>query len=232
MHCYEGSADHGETSADGPYNYMGRVGATLSYRVNMQDSVDEVYFGRDGGGGYYDTAGNFHGDIDGEPQWNAASGQKTTTVRCTKVESSWTLALFDYKGKRLGNASTGMAQFYAPLLWGSYGLNASAGLKNVKGSPVLITEYSKWGIFPETLRSAKTTNPYVADNLKQKMRFRHGGMANRGDLRDPATPSYRARQRANVGFLDSHIERLGPDKLANNGWVGWYGRRTTGTPTF
>jgi len=232
MHCWEGSADRGETGADGPYNYMGKVGSTNTYRVNMQDSINDEWFGRDGGGGYYDTAGNFHGDIDVELQWSAAPEQKTALVSRRQVESAWRLVLHNYKGKLLGDARN-VAPFYAPLLWGSYGLNVSGGLKGVKGSPALITEYCKWGIFPETLQTAgKTSNPYVADNLKQKMRFRHGGMAQRGDLRDPAVPSYRARQTANVGYLDSHIERLGPDKLADNKWSGWYGKRPRGKQTF
>lgn len=231
MRMYDGSRYQGETSADGPYNYMGRVGATSTYRVNMQDSVDEDYFGRDGGGGSYDANGNFSGDIDVELEWSASRGQNAATVRTRTVESAWTLILCNYRGRTIGNAQN-RPVFGAPLMWGSYGLNVSAGLRDVKGAPVLVTEYSKWGIFPELLQSQKTSRAYPPDNLRQKLRFRHGGRSNRGDLRDPRDPSYLPRQRINVGFLDTHVERLGPERITDNRWTGWYGKRPSGAPSF
>jgi prepilin-type N-terminal cleavage/methylation domain-containing protein/prepilin-type processing-associated H-X9-DG protein len=235
MRCYEprrGTLEYrGETSGDGPYNHMGGPYQGNRYYVNMQDSVNGTYFGRDGGGGYYDKRGIFHGDIDVELFWRASEGDDSAYVITRRVESGWILRLYHYNGHLLGDARR-RPRFTAPLIWGSYGLNVLAGLKNVKGNPVLIAEYSKWGIFPETLRSRYTSRPYLADNLKQKLRFRHGGLAGRADLRDPKDANYHARKRANVGFLDSHVERMGPEKLTDNEWLGWYGRRTSGDQTF
>ncbi len=228
----------GDTSADGPYNYMGRT-PNGAYRVNMQDSVEDDWFGRDGGGGYYDDYGNFQGDIDCELEWRAAPKQKSAWVITRNVESAYTLMLYDYKGRPIGDAKA-RPQFTAPIMWGSYGLNVSAGLKGVKGTPALIAECRKWSIFPETLMtSGKTNSPYTMDNLGQTLRFRHGGkwVARSGvpAVGDPKDRSYAPRNYLNVGFLDTHVERLGPPTLlraSRSGytWSGWFGiRKSPGT---
>lgn len=237
---YEGTIYRGETSADGPYNYMGRVSDGRTYRVNIQDSIDGDYFGRDGGGGGYDTAGNFQGDIDVELEWTASAQQKTATVYTRTFSTGWRHTLMNYQGKFIGDASN-RPRFGAPLMWGSYGLNVSAGLKSVKGNPVLIAECKKWSVFPETLRSAKTTSPYPADNLRQTLRFRHGGnWSNRlMVLADPKDGTYQPKQYMNMGFLDTHVERQGPEKVTAQSsvrggysWDGWYGIRRGGASTF
>ncbi len=234
MRYYSGNTWLGDTSADGPYNYVGRVGATGRYRANLQDSVEDNWFGRDGGGGHYDAAGNFVGDIDLELEWAAAEKQKAAQVFVRNVESAYRFVLLDVKGRTIGEAS-GRPRFTAPILWGSYGLNVSAGLKGVRGMPVLVAEHSKWGLFPETLTGPNTRTPYPADVLTRTLRFRHGGKwTNRAGgplLGDPQDKTYEPRQLINMGFLDTHVERMRPEKptqYTRGGrwtWQGWYGLR-------
>jgi prepilin-type N-terminal cleavage/methylation domain-containing protein len=239
MRYYNGTTFLGETSADGPYNFIGRAPKD-TYRANLVDSVEDNWFGRDNGGGYYDAGGTFHGDIDVELEWRAVRGQRAARVGVRQTESAYGLMLYDYRGRFIGNAKAGPA-FSAPIMWGSYGINVSAGLKGVQGTPVLIAECKKWGIFPEQLASSRTSSPYPADNLRQVLRFRHGGdWNNRSDLTlgDPSDPTYRPKQSMNMGFLDTHVERLGPlpttrcnYRFSTWTWSGWFGRRK-GAATF
>jgi prepilin-type N-terminal cleavage/methylation domain-containing protein len=239
---YSGSTFLGETSADGPYNYMGRVPGGI-YRVNIQDSVEDNWFGRDGGGGYYDKNGNFVGDVDLELEWRAASQQKAASVYVHNLESAYSFVIYNSKGKLVGKAEN-RPTFTAPLMWGSYGLNVSAGLKNVKGNPVLVAECRKWGIFPETLQSTRTSSPYTRDDLRQVLRFRHGGKwVNRSNAINPNDPNdktYEPKQLINMGFLDTHVERMSPEKplmihpLDRQRywyWPGWYGTGNNGQPS-
>lgn len=122
-----------------------------------------------------------------------------------------------------------------PLLWMSYGANASAGLKGVKGSPILIAELPKPGVFPEKFGS------YPADNLRRALRFRHGEKAPASaglggyNYRSNAVSGsiggegYIPRVRMNAGFYDGHVERMHfTDMVRNPNSALWVGTRPPG----
>jgi prepilin-type processing-associated H-X9-DG protein len=142
-------------------------------------------------------------------------------------------------------------------LWMSYGANANAGLKRTKGSPILIVESAKLGVFPEKLGN------YPADNLPRALRFRHGGNVNMrgmagadydrvglgslypnaGALGSLVDGNYQPRQFANAGFLDGHVEAMqhfklftinpgAPDNYAAPFSQPWFGTRRTGEVSF
>jgi prepilin-type processing-associated H-X9-DG protein len=97
-------------------------------------------------------------------------------------------------------------------------VNASSGLKNVKGNPALIVESAKPGVFPEDL-ARNGSVVYAADYLPKVLRFRHGGTAPdralagydytiRNSMGVVVDRLYQPRQRMNVGYLDGHVETL------------------------
>jgi prepilin-type processing-associated H-X9-DG protein len=144
--------------------------------------------------------------------------------------ASWHFNVLNYDGKLLfRDAGRSGGSALMPLMWMSYAANASGGLKNVRGNPILITEAGKAGVFPEDLPSSSPA--YPRDHLGRVMRFRHGdrsplpglvgynytgesttrwktpinsGVLSAGD-RDRR---YEAQTRANSGFLDGHAEAL------------------------
>ena len=130
---------------------------------------------------------------------------------------------YSYKGELLWkNTRSGGVPIQMPLLWMSYGANASAGLLNTKGTPVLLVEAGKLGVFPESFGGTSQGYHY-ADHLGKSLRFRHGGRVHKKGLggagsdftvrfAQPALEAdkhYEPREKMNAAFLDGHVERLG-----------------------
>ncbi len=211
---YSGGRYRGTTTGDGIFNRVLRDGS--GWVTDIQDQVDEDEFGGDA----YDDS---NGDL--LVRHNATKGQHFADATIGKGSATWRHDVYTYKGELIAQDVGGGVHATVPLLWMSFGANASAGLKNVKGSPILIAEAGKPGIFPENLHS------YPSDHLGWALRFRHGGRTEKPAVagadwtagvlggRPPKTGSnlpaswvddhYTPRSRMNAGFLDGHVERLG-----------------------
>ncbi len=194
----------GTTGTDGVFNHLEfRLG---TWKVDIQDTVDGAYFGGDAGGS----------DRDLVLEYQATKGQKFAPVSVAEKEAGWRFDVLTYAGRTVwSDANSGMGPESFPIMWMSYAANASAGLTNVKGHPVLAVESGKLGIFPEDLPPGSPKFP--RDDLGKALRFRHGGKAN-----DPVVKGhdytegfpyglredkhYEARQRMNAGYLDGHVE--------------------------
>jgi prepilin-type N-terminal cleavage/methylation domain-containing protein/prepilin-type processing-associated H-X9-DG protein len=245
---YEGSNYRGTTGSDGIFNRVFRQGN--SWRTDIEDLVDEDAFG-------YDA----HNDGDGDLllDYSAEKGAGFAPVVATKVATTaMRHDLSTWDGKTLFMNITGSRPAVSmPILWMSYGANANAGLKRTKGSPILIVESAKLGVFPEKLGN------YPADNLPRALRFRHGGNVNMrgmagadydrvglgslypnaGALGSLVDGNYQPRQFANAGFLDGHVEAMqhfklftinpgAPDNYAAPFSQPWFGTRRTGEVSF
>ncbi|MGB9624796.1 MAG: type II secretion system protein [Phycisphaerae bacterium] len=221
---YAGSSMQGPpyaiASPDGPFNTQKTSRYSPGfYELGMSDRIAGSWLGYDA-----DTDLNFI--------YKPTRESKSAMVRLTSLSADDDFRLDSYTGKTIfPDVKRAVGQeFGAPLLWGSYGLNIVAGARNVKGRPILLAEYSQWGIIPETILGSKG-GEWTAHNLAQKLRLRHGPTVSEaaGQLRDPADPSYVARRSANCGFLDGHVERLPWNRLVNRSSPLWLGSRKSGT---
>ncbi len=211
--CKLNGGDRGTTAGDGIFNRTLRQGNDL-WRTDIQDDVDADRFGGD--------AYNDHEGHDLLVEYQAVPGQRTTQAKVLDRAGGIRFDVYSYKGGSIWiDAAGGMGPSPVPLLWLSYSPNASAGLATVKGTPALLVEAAKPGVFAETLGGFKQ------DNLPWPLRFRHGGRANDGLLRgcdytiDPQYPDparrlsrsrvdlqYEPREKMNVSYIDGHLERL------------------------
>jgi prepilin-type N-terminal cleavage/methylation domain-containing protein/prepilin-type processing-associated H-X9-DG protein len=217
---YSSGRYRGTTAGDGIFSRVVREGS--GWLVDIQDQADEAEFGGDA----YDDSG---GDL--LISFEANKNQTMSPAKIRKGSASWRHDVLSYKGEIIAQDIGGSVNVNVPILWMSYGVNASAGLRNVKGMPILVAEAGKSGIVPENL------NSYPADHLAWALRFRHGNRAARPELlapdwtagslgnRPPKTGSnlpaswldarYVPRSRLNAGYLDGHVERPGYWELMN-----------------
>src|SRR5690606_24540530 len=139
--------------------------------------------------------------------------------------------VMDHRGRTVWDpASSNVGrQAVMPIMWMSYGANSIAGLKHVKGNPILIAEAGKLGIFPKTLGSYPADNFAASGSRRSPLRCRHGSRSS--DLRlsgaDFTAPNsyvlgtmspdlhYQPRERMNAGFYDGHVDRLCHAELTN-----------------
>jgi len=210
-----GGQYRGTTTGDGIFNRVLKDYPTDGvWTTDVQDQVDESEFGGDA---YNDGAGDLL------VQYQAAEGQDFISATLAKGHATWRHDVYTYKGKLLAENVSGQVTANVPVLWMSYGTNASAGLTNAKGRPVLVVEAAKLGVFPENLSG------YPSDHLGWALRFRHGGTANVPNLagadytagslssRPPTSgprpggtfvdKKYVPRTTMNVGYLDGSVER-------------------------
>jgi prepilin-type processing-associated H-X9-DG protein len=214
------------SSPDAPFSQFSRVGSTSRWKVGMEDRIAGDWFG-------------FDADTDLVFIYDAPKGAKATTSILMDITAGDDFKLLSYTGKTIfANVKQGAVgkKFTTPLLWGSFGMNIAGGYRNTKGNPILLTEYATWGAFPEKITNLHASGTYGPDDLSQKLRLRHGGNARGGTdalLRDPADPTYVAKSKANCGFQDGHVERLGWERLKMNNSPLWLGNRGPGfQPTF
>ncbi|HOA75074.1 MAG TPA: prepilin-type N-terminal cleavage/methylation domain-containing protein [Phycisphaerae bacterium] len=213
---YEGSTYRGMTSSDAIFNRLRQV-ANGHWQLDIQDQLNDRLFGGD--------AGSNGEKNDLLLEYEPVPGQKWTVATNVANERSWRYQVLSYDGKTLhsddpGGEITSGWRINAPIMALSYGANAFAGLRNVKGNPALIVESAKFGLFPQELGN------FPADNLAWALRFRHDGKAgvswltgrNYTSTFDLPSPDsrldipdtlYQPQNKMNVGFLDGHVERLG-----------------------
>lgn len=217
---YAGSTYKGTTSSDAIFNRIRKV-AGNRWQLDIQDQLNDDLFGGDAG-----EKGELNDLL---LEYQPAPGQSHVLATNVANERSWRYHVLSYQGTTLyaedigggGSPASGWS-ISAPQLSLSYGANAFAGLRNVKGNPALIVEAGKFGIFPDPLGN------FPADNLAWALRFRHDGKASVPGLAghdytttfelpnpdsvltpDQVDHTYQPNNRMNVGFLDGHVERLG-----------------------
>ncbi len=209
-----GNQYRGTTSGDAIFNRVYKAGGG-KWDVDVQDQLESTMFGGDA---WSDSAGDLILGFSA-PSKNA----KTAMVTPTIGNASWNFNVLSYEGKMLfPNAGRASSAQVTPLLWMSYAANASAGLKNVRGNPILVVEAGKAGVFPEAIGS------YQADHLGRALRFRHGTRTASPGLvgynytgfrwKSPNNRSqfgtgeadriYQSHTTLNAGFLDGHAERV------------------------
>ncbi len=208
-----GAKPYATVSPDAPFNRVVQAGA--GWQLNIQDEVS----GCEPGGDNDTVDVLFSYPV-------AQKGTTTIEVSLDSVSAGTNFGVRSWKGQSVipNVKMPSVRSFMAPVLWGSYGLNISAGATGVKGNPILLAEYYNWGIFPETVHN------FPVHNLKKGLRFRHGGMApsSAGLVEmDPIKKRkkdmfYEPRDRANCAFVDGHAERLSWTKLTlqSNATVG------------
>jgi prepilin-type N-terminal cleavage/methylation domain-containing protein len=236
----------GTTTGDAIFNRSRREGST--WQTDVQDRLEGDMFGGD-------AFSDSNGDL--IFTYTADSINQTHAMATPSIGSAtWSFNVETYLGKTLiENAGRNGGTYLTPLLWMSYGANASAGLKDIKGSPILIIEAGKLGVFPEKL------GKYQADHLGRALRFRHGGRnpqkgltgfnyvgsglsnwiipMNSGEMYpQQVDPEYQPQTSANAGFSDGHAEMLNwnnlfsfdqgpnePPTIHKHQWFGARGRQ-------
>jgi len=213
---YAGSRLSGITTGDGVFSRVFREGPNR-WITDIQDQTDMETVGSTDA--YDDPAGDLL------IRYSASAREHFVPAVLQKGEATWRHDLFSYKGETIAlGVEQSPVHATIPLLWMSYGASASAGLKDIKGMPLLIAEAGKLGIFAERLGA------YPSDHLGWALRFRHGSRVNKSDLQgadwtklpmgNPPQRSgsnlgshgdstYSPRDRMNAGFIDGHVDRLG-----------------------
>jgi prepilin-type processing-associated H-X9-DG protein len=226
---YDGANFIGTTTGDAVYTRIKHNKSSGEWTTDIQDQCDNTP--RPGNDAYDDSAGDLL--IKYTPP---AEKAHFTAATLGKGAASWRHDVLTYKEEMIAQNISGQVQATIPLLWMSYGANASAGLKGTGGNPLLITETGKLGIFPEHFQGPNSIidKNYPRDHLGWVMHFNHGNMApakdrewlraldwTQGSLGSvpPRTgvavsPSwydgnYSSRSRVNAGFMDGHVERAG-----------------------
>lgn len=200
----------------------------VRYQLDIQDKVSGTDFAND--------ANNIN-DIDLLLEYRAFKKAQTAPVTVANKESALGFDVLDHHQRLVWANITGpiSTPVVMPLLWMSYGANASAGLKGVKGCPILLAELPKPGVFPEQF------GKYPADNLRRALRFRHGekapASAGLGGYNyktnavsgTPGNEGYVPHTRMNTGFYDGHVERMHyADMVRNPLSALWVGERRAG----
>ncbi len=184
-------------SPDSPFSTFQQLTGDR-WRFNIQDQITGSSLGAD-----LDTDLVF--------EYDAPKGATVTKVKLVDASVAWGHTITDYRSHTLADKTPGR-EFTVPLMWGSYAMNASAGLRNQKSNNlILLIEYRnptrKWAAVPENLGGW----PRDA-NLGNLVQYRHGG-----------------KKRVNIGFIDGHVERSGDKKklsLRDSSW--WHPPRPKG----
>jgi prepilin-type N-terminal cleavage/methylation domain-containing protein len=249
---FDGAGMHrGTTTGDAIFNRTRRSGG--EWQTDIEDQLEADMFGGD-------AWNDPNGDL--LLNYEADSPNKTQVLATPSIGgAAWSYNVESYQGKTIfTNAGRAGGSAWAPVLWMSYAANASSGLKNVKGNPLLIAEAGKLGIFPEKMGN------YPADHLGRVVRFRHGVRDPRPGLRGidyvqngfgtwttphQATkfdPNYEAGTKTSGGFVDGHAEHIGwqnlfswskpdmptlnPNAVPYPNNVVWFGGRRAGEFSF
>lgn len=181
---YRNDSVYPTMSLDSPY-FRKREPANGVYRVDMETDPDPSVTDKD----FYDAL------VYTEPDGHLSpKGQ----VWYEHVGTGRNLRLHTWRGQVLaGTTGNGQStdKFEVPVLWGSYGMNLSAVIPGARPWHLLFTDYHDWSAVTEPAFRVKGMDGLDrADDPMEMVAFRHAG-------------------RANVGFLDTHVERLLPARL-------------------
>jgi prepilin-type N-terminal cleavage/methylation domain-containing protein/prepilin-type processing-associated H-X9-DG protein len=225
---YDPDTYRGMTTSDAIFNRVRHL-SSGQWELDVQDQLHGASFGGD--------AWN-DGATDVNLKYFATIGQYATQAEARSGAVAWRHEVYSFRGEHLwtagqnGGADTG-GQKNVTLMWMSYGANASAGLDDVKGNPILVAEARKLGLFPEKLGN------YQADYLQRALRLRHGSRpdptgllgvdyaqdvplaqlvpgANAPQIGNRRDGNYEPRSRLNAGFFDGHVESLTYQQMFTN----------------
>jgi prepilin-type N-terminal cleavage/methylation domain-containing protein/prepilin-type processing-associated H-X9-DG protein len=203
----------GVSSAASVFNRLRREqNGANTWTLDLQDQVLENMFG-----------GDFYTEHTGDclVNYTVAPGQNMAQATARRDVTGYEHNGYSFRGSPLWKNTESNGPVTVPIFWLSYGANASAGLRNVKGMPILAIEAGKLGVFPEDFN--QTSQGYHRrDHLGMALRFRHGGRVHKPFIGGPgsdytyryqqppytADPHYEPRTRANAGFMDGHVESL------------------------
>ncbi|HPD30608.1 MAG TPA: prepilin-type N-terminal cleavage/methylation domain-containing protein [Phycisphaerae bacterium] len=179
-------------------------------------STDSPYFRRNpnpDGQGFYradmeteamEQLGSGAGDADFDDAYvytKPLGDGKIAEVYAVKAGTGRALSMFDYKGKLLAEYFSTTPRYQLPTLWGSYGMNLSAAIPGAKPYNILYLDYTDWAAVVESRFG-------VISAYDGKRRGDGKPGREKYEWVDP-----RHNRRVNVCFLDTHVERMVPQKL-------------------
>jgi len=124
-------------------------------------------------------------------------------VRAQRAGTGRELKLYNWKGRFITDIpSSGTDTYKAPFLWGSFGMNLSAVVEGAKPWNVIYAEYTDW--------TAVTERGFYVMGKDKIFRADDPNDPNE----DKPRVAYRHNKKANIGFLDTHVERMNPTQLA------------------
>ena len=125
----------------------------------------------------------------------------TAIIWAQKASTGRQLNLYDWRGRTLEVDFHRTAEYEQPVLWGSFGMNLSAAVAGAKPWHLIYVDYTDWSAIVEPEFGVYG----MRDNGSEYLR---------GDGPDePTWVAFRHGGRANVGFMDTHVERLVPHQL-------------------
>jgi prepilin-type processing-associated H-X9-DG protein len=116
-------------------------------------------------------------------------------VYAVKAGTGRRLDLHDSRGRILAANFSTTPRFKQPVLWGSYAMNLSAAIPGAKSRHILYLDYTDWAAVVESK---------LGVNSRVDGRRRGDGPGRK----EWVAPRHNGR--ANVAFLDTHVERLLP----------------------
>jgi prepilin-type processing-associated H-X9-DG protein len=177
-------------------------------------SADSAYFAKSktaNSAGAYESAFETEADVAGgdrsfsdaymyvKPLGGSRSRRGEAYIR--KAGTGRELSLLDWRGRILAANFSGETQrFQVPVLWGSFGMNLSVAYSGFKPSHALYADYNDWSAVTESKLGVYSVTSHMnrADNIAKPT---------------AEAPQLRHAGKANVAFLDTHVELLSKAKL-------------------
>jgi len=228
-----------ETTADGAFSY-----AELRPRTADQWTVGVDHFSEFG------MVGSDWDYNDAEFKFTANAWEQAP-VTVTFSASLRTRAT-DFAGGNSVDTSASGKTVPIPLMWGSYGISASGGLRGQPAGSVLLTDAKDWCVWPESLDELTNPShpkPNTPEQLRANLQMANGGYPKGGKggvtqantymrvaFRHGGRPTAsfanvvergEVRDGANVAFADTHVQRVSRSQLLDQ--VGmWHAPRKPG----
>lgn len=184
-------------------------------------ATDSPYFRRDpqpNTQGFWQAGFETEADVrGGDRDFNDATvytkpvgGSNKAIVYAVKGSTGRELSLLDWRGRMLAPNFSTTPRFEVPVLWGSYGMNLSAAYPGIKPYHVLYVDYTDWAAVVERKFGVPSSRPPFQLRGDGPTVAPASGQAP-ATTREWVDP--RHNKRVNVGFVDTHVERLVPEKL-------------------
>jgi prepilin-type N-terminal cleavage/methylation domain-containing protein/prepilin-type processing-associated H-X9-DG protein len=248
IRVYDSGTLLAEATCDGIFTKADLINPSrYGWKVGFDDSSS---VGNVNGRVWYQADFDFN---DAQFTFVAAPGQVQTKVVSSK-DAGWDFRLSDYGGRVTVPANG--AALATPIMWGSYGISASAGFRDQPARTIVLCETKDWSVFPESVAdmcmgghadatgsagapaqnkpeklrlNLQYANGGVGDSPQKylRLKFRHGGIGKLFDDVVEEPGSPQPRDQCNVGFLDAHVERLSRERLLND-TILWHPPRRAG----
>jgi prepilin-type N-terminal cleavage/methylation domain-containing protein/prepilin-type processing-associated H-X9-DG protein len=180
-------------SIDGAYFRRRAKNSQGEYQADMETDVTRAQHDQDAD--FNDAAVHYKPDPE---------DQRYGDVWAIKGSTGRELTLHDWKGRTLARNFQRSDRYRVPMIYGSYGMNLSAALRDTKPWHCFYLDYKDYSAVTEP-------KLYVVGEPREPFIPLRGGYR----FDDPTkTVAYRHGKRANVGFVDTHVERMLPHRLA------------------